>query len=280
MPAWTFVASAHAVVAAGLIPFFVDVDPHTWSLDPSLIAGQISCAPGPVGAVMPVAPFGMRIDVAAWDTFASQTGIPVVVDAAAGFDTVPPGAAPSVVSLHATKVLGTGEGGFVLSTDLSLVKRIRSASNFGFNSNRQAMMPATNAKMSEYHAAVGHAALDEWSEARAEWMAVAAAYRKAFEKSNHIRLQNGFGTNWVSSTCVFDAADGATARIERSLHAAGIETRRWWGHGAHVHPATARYPRMSLPVTEALAKTTIAVPHYRDLGADQVARIATIAVDC
>src|SRR5256885_1617894 len=33
MPAWTFVASAHAAVIAGLIPYFVDVDAATWALD-------------------------------------------------------------------------------------------------------------------------------------------------------------------------------------------------------------------------------------------------------
>ena len=42
------------------------------------------------------------------------------------------------------------------------------------------MVPAFNAKLSEYHAAVGHAALDEWPDARAEWLAVAARYRAAF----------------------------------------------------------------------------------------------------
>ena len=34
MPAWTFVASAQAATLAGLIPYFVDVDPSTWALDP------------------------------------------------------------------------------------------------------------------------------------------------------------------------------------------------------------------------------------------------------
>ena len=62
---------------------------------------------------MPVVPFGQPIDVAAWDRFAAATGLPVVIDAAAGFDTLVPGRIPTVVSLHATKVLGAGEGAFV-----------------------------------------------------------------------------------------------------------------------------------------------------------------------
>src|SRR5262245_32566964 len=106
IPAWTFVASAHAAVMAGLVPFFVDVDPESWALDVDGMADTIATAPGPVGAVMPVAPFGRPINVAAWDEFRRRTGIPVVIDAAAGFDAVVAGATPTVVSLHATKVIG------------------------------------------------------------------------------------------------------------------------------------------------------------------------------
>ncbi len=280
MPAWTFVASAHAAVNAGLIPYFVDVDPESWSLDASTVMTAIARAPAPVGAVMPVAPFGRPVDVSAWDAFRAETGVPVVIDAAAGFDALVPGKTPAVVSLHATKVLGTGEGGFVICSDPAIIRAVRRKSNFGIDPNRQATVAATNAKMSEYHAAVGHAALDEWVEARAAWMAVAGAYRRALDGSNRVRLQDGFGKTWVSSTCVLRAADFAAIRIEATLAAAGIETRHWWGRGAHVHPATVQFPRGPLPVTEALVSGTFGVPIYRDLGLAEVARIAEVILAC
>jgi dTDP-4-amino-4,6-dideoxygalactose transaminase len=202
--------------------------------------------------------------------------VPVVIDAAAGFDSLRPGPTPAVVSLHATKVLGTGEGGFVISTDPTLVRRVRLASNFGLDPNRQAVVAATNAKMSEYHAAVGHAALDEWSETRAQWTAVALAYRNAVGRSNLVRFQDGFGEAWMSSTCVLQLADGAARRVEKGLAGAGIETRRWWGKGAHAHPAMARFPCSALPVTDILADTTLAMPFHRDLSTDQIAQIGEI----
>jgi len=274
MPAWTFVASAHAVVNAGLIPYFIDVDPESWALDAATVMDEIARAPAPVGAVIPVAPFGLPIDVPAWDTFRANTGLPVVIDAAAGFDSLVPGETPAVVSLHATKVLGTGEGGFVVCTDPAIVRSVRSRSNFGFYSNREAAYPATNAKLSEYHAAIGHAALDAWCEARAEWITAATAYRCALGRSNRIRVQDGFGETWVSSTCVLHTPDGSAPRIEQALAAAGIETRHWWGLGAHLHPATARFPRAPLPITKTLADSTLAVPFYRDLGWTDVGRIS------
>lgn len=279
MPAWTFIASAHAATMAGLVPYFVDVEAESWALDPQAVADATTAAPGEVGAVMPVMPFGRPIDIAAWDRFRARTGVPVVIDAAAGFDAVSPGRAPTVVSLHATKVLGVGEGGFVMSTDSAIIRGIRTRSNFGFAGTREAMVPAANAKLSEYHAAVGLAALDEWPEVRAEWMALARTYRQALPESNRLRFQRGFGEDWIAATCVIDLVDSEAVRIETALARAGIETRRWWGAGAHVHAATRELPRTALPVTEALVNSTIAVPFFRGLEEVDVQRVAEAMAD-
>jgi dTDP-4-amino-4,6-dideoxygalactose transaminase len=274
LPAWTFIASAHAVRLAGLVPYFVDVDARTWAIDAASTADLISRAPAQVGAVMLVVPFGQPIDLAAWDGFRANTGIPVVIDAAAGFDSLVPSEMPAVVSLHATKALGIGEGGFVLSTDQSLIKEIRTRANFGFRTERTAVVPAMNAKLSEYHAAVGLAALDEWPQARSEWEAVAGAYRRALPESNRVRFQDGFGESWVSSTCNLSLADFAAAQVERVLANARIDSRSWWGHGAHAHPATAACPHNALPATEKLVRSIIGVPLYRDMTGADVGRVA------
>lgn len=278
MPAWTFVASAHAAVMAGLVPYFVDVDPETWTLDPGRLLDEIARAPGPVGAVMPVMPFGMPLDLKAWDAFRARTGLAVAIDAAAAFDSLVPCAVPSVVSLHATKVLGTGEGGFVVSTDPSFGRAVRMRANFGFAGSRQAQAAAFNAKLSEYHAAVGLAGLDEWDEIRAEWNAAADAYRRALGKSNQICLQQGLGESWISSTCLLSFVQPAADRIEQALTDRGIETRRWWGTGAHNHPATESYPRIAVPATDTLARSTLGMPFYRDISAAEVGRIAEVVL--
>jgi dTDP-4-amino-4,6-dideoxygalactose transaminase len=273
IPAWTFVASAHAATMAGLIPYFVDIVEDKWALDPATTAKAIASAPGQVDAVMPVVPFGCPIDVAAWDRFRAQTGLAVVIDAAAAFDALTPSAVPSVVSLHATKVLGTGEGGFVLSTDTALVRDIRTRSNFGFHGSREAKLSATNAKLSEYHAAVGLAGLDEWAEVRGEWTRVAGLYRNALGLSNRLRFQGGVGELWIASTFVVSLADITADQAERELTLAGVETRRWWGAGAHAHAATAAFPRTSLKVTESLAATSLGLPFFRDLGRSDADRV-------
>jgi dTDP-4-amino-4,6-dideoxygalactose transaminase len=274
MPAWTFVASAHAAVMAGLVPYFVDVDAKTWALDASKLIDEFTRAPAPIGAVMPVMPFGLPLDLAAWERFQSRTGIAVVIDAAAGFDSVVPSAVPSVVSLHATKVLGTGEGGFIISTDAAVRRAVRMRSNFGFEGTRQAQAAAFNAKLSEYQAAVGHAALDEWDQARADWTDAANLYRNALGRATGVHMQQGFGETWISSTCLLSFVQPAADRIEQSLTDCDIETRRWWGSGAHAHRATASFPRTAVPTTDALARSTLAVPFYRDIGAAEISSVA------
>src|SRR6185369_1398499 len=106
MPSWTFVATPHSARAAGMVPWFHDVDRRTWALNPEEVLETLRGISGPVGAVMVVSPFGSPLDVPAWQAFEERTGIPVVVDAAAGFDTTQAGRIPFVVSLHATKILG------------------------------------------------------------------------------------------------------------------------------------------------------------------------------
>lgn len=279
MPAWTFVASAHAARMAGLRPFFVDVDSSTWALDIAKVSEEIAHAPSEVGAVMLVIPFGSPVDLTAWDSFRMRTGLAVVIDAAAAFDSLVPVATPSVVSLNATKVLGTGEGGFIVSTNKSIESEIRMRANFGFEGSRHAQAAAFNAKLSEYNAAVGHAGLDEWPEIRAEWAAVAESYTAAIRGSNQVRLQPQFGESWVSSTCLVRFGEQVTDRVEKALTENNIETRRWWGTGAHDHPATRSFPYATLSATHTLAQSTLGVPFYRDLGRVDIVRVAELVLD-
>src|SRR3546814_41474 len=87
MPAWTHAATAAAARLAGLTPYLMDVEAGSWQLAPGRVAERLPRLPGSVVAVMPVSPFGSRMDAPGWTDFQARTGIPVLVDAAAGFDT-------------------------------------------------------------------------------------------------------------------------------------------------------------------------------------------------
>lgn len=150
--ALTFPATVQAIEAAGLVPVFTAVDPQTLTLDPAAARAAI----GPrTAAVMSVHLFGVAADHEL-DSVCAAAGLPVVHDAAhawglagiAGRGTV------TAYSLHATKLLHTGEGGLVATDDTDLAERVRQVRNFGLRSG-DTVLPGTNAKLPELSAALG-----------------------------------------------------------------------------------------------------------------------------
>ncbi len=275
MPAWTFSASAHAAREAGLTPYFVDVSPDSWALTPEIAGAALSRAPEQVGAVMPVAPFGAPIDYAAWDGFAEETGITVAIDAAAAFDTARPQHAPVAISLHATKPLGVGEGGLLVSRDEKLIGRARSLSNFGFRHGRNAELDGVNAKLSEYAAAVGLAALDAWPFVRTGYVRLGQAYGAALSAIDGVSVMAGFGGEWASTTCNVSFDRPVASEIAKGLAIRGIESRHWWSQGCHRQAAFDACPRAELETTEHLAGQTLALPFHLKLGPAELNRVVT-----
>ena len=273
IPAFTFAASAHAAVSAGLEPWFVDVDPVTWALDPDMLRAKLPELDGPIAAVMPVAPFGAAPRIAAWDAFSEETGIPVVLDAAAGFDTAEAGQSPLILSLHATKTMGVGEGGVVLCRNSERIERVRAGRNFGFTGDRVARVAGTNAKLSEYAAAVGLAALDEWPRTRSEFLATAGRYRSVFEGIMGVLFGPGFATGTATSTCNILLEQPIAGAVIARLGEAGVEARQWWNKGCHLEPIFSGCRREALPVTEYLVDRIVGLPFYRDLEEAQIRRV-------
>jgi len=268
------VATAHAILQAGLKPWFVDVDPRTWMLDPASVMAMGAALEREIVAVIPVCAFGAMPDLSAWRAFREASGVPVLLDAAAAFDTLDDARLPAVVSLHATKVLGLGEGGFLVTDDAAFAERIVQLSNFGFWNSRNSEIPATNAKLSEYAAAVGMAALDAWPGDRLRWMRTAQHLRIALLGRPQVRFQDGWGTDWVTSVCTVGLPAGAGAHVALSLREAGIDTRAWWGEGCHRSTAFADCRRGPLEVTDQLAAATLGLPFFIDMDDAAIARIA------
>lgn len=281
VPSWTFAATPHAARAAGLVPFFCDVDRETWALNPQQVKEELSCRSLPVGAVLAVSPFGAPLNLDEWEAFEEQTGVPVIIDAAAGFDSLRPSRIPSVVSLHATKILAAGEGGFIVSTDARLLGRIRACSNFGFSGSRTALWPAVNSKMSEYHAAVALADLYRWHGTRRKQGLIHSWYRNALEDLDDVSLQPGYGDGWVSATTNIVLAQDVVPQVAHELLQRGVETRSWWGRGCHVQPAFADCPRANLSITEDFASRVLGLPHFTDMQEEDVYRVrGALAAAC
>lgn len=276
MPSWTFIATAAAAHHAGLIPYFVDVDKKTQAINPSQLKEDIKDIKGNIGAIIVVAPFGAPIDRKAWSRFKEETGIPVIIDAAAGFDAtsqIPEmqiDEIPTMVSLHATKVFGVGEGGIVLCTNKLLIRSIKSIVSFGFVDGREAHSLGLNAKLSEFSAAVGLASLDRWQLTRSKWVAVRDQYRAMLDE---LAIPHSFSKAWISGTCNVVLPMRAK-QIGKALIERGIDTRQWWFDGCHTHEAYRHFPKANdLAVTQWLSKSILGLPYSIDLTHAQLKQI-------
>ena len=286
LPAFTFTASPAAVLAAGLVPWFVDVDPESWALEPALARRYLDEAPGRVAAIMPVSVFGRPVSVGGWDEFTRETGIPAVIDGAASFDGAQAGLSPVILSLHGTKVFGVGEGGAVLSCDKELISQLHGLSNFGFPVNAQrkaigrtAALPGFNAKFSEYAAAVGLAGLDGWSEMRRRFAEVRDSYLEIMADLPVLQAQPGGLEDWVSATINFSVGRNSASAVISSLEKRQIQARRWWGGGCHAAPAFAGYPQGDLSVTADLVDRVIGLPFYVEMTRNEILRVRAALSD-
>ncbi|MEM9761405.1 MAG: DegT/DnrJ/EryC1/StrS family aminotransferase [Pseudomonadota bacterium] len=281
VPSLTFAATALAAERMGYRPWIVDVDPESWALDPNALADHPAL--DRTGVIVPVAACGRAPDMAALERLARATGVPVVLDAAAAAEAFLSGDAhvsatvPAVLSLHATKAFSTGEGGAVLWDDPDGQERVTRAANFGFDGGREATAPGTNAKLSEYHAAVGLAMLDGLEARQSEIAAVVRAYERAardLPQAWRLHLPPDVGSAYV--ICETDGPEASQA-LEGALRAGRIETRRWYEAGLGAQPHFARCPRDPLPASEDIAARLIGLPMAPDLDSGAIARIGRVA---
>lgn len=271
LPALTFPATLLAVLRCGLEPVLCDVCPDTWTITPDIARACLSHRECKL--VLPVATFGRALPAEAWDRFSAATGIPVLIDAAAALGFQQVGRSANVAfSLHATKPLGIGEGGVFATSNEDLAERVRRITNFGFDRGVVTYPGGTNAKLSEYAAAVGLAQLDRWPELLNRRSAGWLKYRSALGKLPAVRVQAGFEQHppaVVSINLPADASHAATA-----LAAAGIETRRWYLPPLHHHSLFTSIDRVgpqgrtSLPVTDELAGHNLGLPFHTYLSDD------------
>lgn len=262
MQSWTFEACPVAALMAGFDPQFLDIDPATWALDPQTVLDQGTDA----AAVMYATPFGRPVNTTIWEEVATRFQKPVIIDAAAGFDRLEVSSNPTVVSLHATKVLSSGEGGFVACLDRDLITRIKNLSNFGFAGNRRMDTAGLNGKMSEYSAAVGLAELEAWPQKKALFQSVRDRYDAALKDVLLLqRVPQTTGQSWITSTYNIRLPDRDVTDIADRLSVMGIETRQWWGRGCHRQPAFKNYAGNDLSVTEDFTASVLGLPFYPDL---------------
>jgi dTDP-4-amino-4,6-dideoxygalactose transaminase len=274
LPSFTFVATAQAVLHAGGIPIFADIDE-----DLTLSSGDLELLLArhrDVAVVLPVHMYGLPCQVVAIqdvaDAAARRTGAPISVlyDAAHAYGSALNGCRvgnfgdAEVFSLSVTKVLVSVEGGLVSSKNPALLHRIRKMRNYGIESQYNAHWPGLNGKMSEFHAIVGLYNLRRVANFVAERQCKARYYYE------HIGAKTSFRTLvWPHGVVhtfkdftimVPETLAERREEVMRLLQERGVETRAYFSPPVHEQEFFRRYADRPLPRTEQFARQVIAVP--------------------
>jgi len=240
----TFAATANAIVYVGAEPLFVDVSPHTWTLDPDLLAEELTRQARRgrrVGAIIPVDLYGQCADYARIQAVAESHGVPVVEDAAealgASYGGRPAGGFGTcgVFSFNGNKIITTSGGGMLVSHDRALVERARHLST-------QARLPVIhyehaevgyNYRMSNLLAAIGRGQLAGLQAKVAARRAVNARYRAKLAGFPGLTFMPeapyGQSNCWLTCVRIDPSALGVDREFVRScLESCEIESRPVW----------------------------------------------------
>jgi dTDP-4-amino-4,6-dideoxygalactose transaminase len=266
VPAWTFIATAHALSWQGLEPVFADVDPATHGVDPASVEALIG--PRTTG-IIGVHLWGRPAPIDALQEIADRHSLALMFDAAHAFDCsagltkIGGFGRAEVFSFHATKVYNTMEGGAVTTNDDALAEAMRLTRNFGFRGYDRVISHGTNGKMPEMNAAMGIVNLAALPDFIAANRSCHEAYAIALRDVPGLRLlaMDVGGRNNGQYVVVELEAERASARdhLVAALHAENILARRYFWPGCHRMAPYDRHP-VTLPETEALAERVIVLP--------------------
>ena len=159
---FTYVATTSSMVWEGCKPVYIDIDSKSLNIDPTKIEAAIT---DKTSAIIATHVYGNPCDVIAIDKIAKKHNLKVIYDAAHAFGVKVNGKSVfdygdvSTCSTHATKLFHTCEGGFVVTNNKTLLKKIAYMRNFGHDGPEAFQGLGINGKNSEFHAAMGLANL-------------------------------------------------------------------------------------------------------------------------
>ncbi|HYJ13622.1 MAG TPA: DegT/DnrJ/EryC1/StrS family aminotransferase [Thermomicrobiales bacterium] len=168
VPAYTFLATATAVLEANALPIFADIDPGTYCIDPAAVEALITPR---TKAIIPVHLGGHPVDMDRLQEIADRHGLAIIEDAAHAHGAVwndrPTGSMGvfGCFSMQASKNLTGGEGGIVTTQHDDLAEKIRSLRNCGRVQGGawyEHHLMGGNYRLSEFHAAVLLAQLERY----------------------------------------------------------------------------------------------------------------------
>lgn len=280
IPTMTFMATAEAVTYAGALPVFVDIDPHTFTLD----VGQVEAAiTDRTRAIIPVHLFGQCADMKPLLSIAQKHGLHVIEDAAQAHGATYRGQPAGTIgiagsfSFYPGKNLGAwGEAGAVISSDPQLVAKIRQFRDHGQGRKYYHDVIGWNGRMDGIQAAVLSVKLKHLAQANLARRKVAAWYDARLRTLDEVKTpcedKRGVHVYHIYAIRVSDRNN-----ILEKMRELGV------GCGIHypvpIHRQKAYhhlgYQAGAFPISEDCASSFISLPMYPELTEIQVEHVVS-----
>ena len=283
--AFTFVATAEAIGIVGAKPVFVDINPHTFNIDPAKIEAAITPK---TKAIIPVHLYGQPCDMDAIMDIAKRHNLYVVEDCCQAIGALYNGKMVGTFgdigcySFYPTKNLGTmGDGGLITVNSENLKNRIIALRNHGGAVRYHHDEIGVNSRLDEIQAAILRVKLnyiDEWNKMR---RAHAETYNELFANSEDIITPMELDNTY----CVYHQYTVKVPNrdeIFNMLHEAGIGAMLYYPIPLHlqkVHEGMGFFKGM-LPNTEKNTECVISLPMFPELTLEEQQFIAKTLIDC
>jgi dTDP-4-amino-4,6-dideoxygalactose transaminase len=265
-PDYTFSATGLAVLSANKILHLCDVNIDSWKID----SNDLTKVSDSIG-LLPVMPFGAEVSFSDYEKFTH-----VIIDAAASLGRVPPKASDMksnwgvIYSLHATKVLGAGEGAIAVCGSHEMADELRAWINFGFLNRRESKLLGTNAKMSEFNAAYGLTSIRRFEYEEALWVdsqEAVSLFTKDKRWATQVNYHPAFQPYWIAA---FRNSEERNY-ISETLSELQIQTRCWWEKPLSTQPAFGYVEKIGdNKNSDLLAATHLGLPMYQGLNPEDI----------
>lgn len=276
MPSFTFSATPHAAVWAGLRPVFAEILPDTYTMDPASAAQLVNCK---TVAIMGVHIYGHPCEIDELQALADRHHLPLVFDAAHAFGSryrdqrIGRFGLAEVLSFHATKIFPVGEGGVITTGDDDLAERLRLLRVFGDPGTENTQLPGLNAKMQEFNALIGLENLKVVDRHAEHRRAIAQLVQTELADVPGLTFQAQrvhVYSNYQNLSLLVDEDLFGLNRDQLflALKAENVNARKYFYPPLHRHDAYANVPdvvRCDLSVTEYVSDRVLCLPIYSDM---------------
>jgi dTDP-4-amino-4,6-dideoxygalactose transaminase len=288
-PSLSFIATANAIVHAGGVPVFVDIDESTYNMDPNCIEGAITPR---TKAILVVHQIGLPAALDEINEIANRRGLLVIEDAACavgaeykGQRIGRPHSLMACFSFHPRKILTTGEGGMITTADAQLAARLRrlrqhamTVSDVTRHSSSKVVTESYdevgyNYRMTDLQAAVGMVQLAHLDGMLARRRMLAKRYSSTFSALSWIGVPqepSGCTHNFQSymvRLIGWSAPD--RDKLMQELLDLGVSSRRGVMAIHRETPYASDERERRLPITNTVSETALILPLFHDMRTEE-----------